>query len=156
MRYDLRGVEVEFPFEAYPCQLAYMDKVIECLQMVCLALLTLSPSLPYNPCFSSVLFLGVCVCMRVTGLLSEGQCFVGEPDGDRQNDEPSLRHFGLETFLHRQTALRSIPRCTSSFFSTPLTVGSGRRTVFNHNTPRWLFSPSSYALCVCVFLPLTF
>ena len=34
-KYTLRGVEVEFPYaEAYGCQLAYMEKVIEALQEV--------------------------------------------------------------------------------------------------------------------------
>lgn len=34
-KYTLRGVEVEFPYaEAYSCQLAYMEKVIEALQEV--------------------------------------------------------------------------------------------------------------------------
>ena len=28
------GVEVDFPYEAYPCQLDYMGKVIEALQQV--------------------------------------------------------------------------------------------------------------------------
>ena len=33
--YTLRGVDVDFPYdEAYPCQLAYMEKVIEALQEV--------------------------------------------------------------------------------------------------------------------------
>ncbi|KAI5660588.1 hypothetical protein M9H77_29381 [Catharanthus roseus] len=30
--YKLRGIDVEFPFEAYDCQLVYMEKVIEALQ----------------------------------------------------------------------------------------------------------------------------
>ncbi|KAL4236900.1 Regulator of telomere elongation helicase 1 [Mactra antiquata] len=29
---DVKGVHVNFPFEPYPCQLDYMNKVIECLQ----------------------------------------------------------------------------------------------------------------------------
>lgn len=34
-KYTLRGVEVDFPYaEAYGCQLAYMEKVIEALQEV--------------------------------------------------------------------------------------------------------------------------
>ncbi|GAB4815023.1 hypothetical protein N2152v2_002069 [Parachlorella kessleri] len=31
-QYTLRGVEVRFPFDAYPCQLEYMGRVIEALQ----------------------------------------------------------------------------------------------------------------------------
>ncbi|XP_076952033.1 regulator of telomere elongation helicase 1 homolog [Bidens hawaiensis] len=30
--YKIRGIDVEFPFEAYDCQLVYMDKVIQSLQ----------------------------------------------------------------------------------------------------------------------------
>ncbi|KAA3478611.1 Regulator of telomere elongation helicase 1 [Gossypium australe] len=30
--YKLRGIDVDFPFEAYDCQLVYMEKVIEALQ----------------------------------------------------------------------------------------------------------------------------
>lgn len=30
--YHIRGVSVEFPYDAYECQLAYMSKVIEALQ----------------------------------------------------------------------------------------------------------------------------
>ena len=30
--YTLRGIEVQFPFEAYECQLEYMEKVLESLQ----------------------------------------------------------------------------------------------------------------------------
>lgn len=29
---DIRGVKVSFPFDPYPCQIDYMNKVIECLQ----------------------------------------------------------------------------------------------------------------------------
>lgn len=32
--YDIRGVKVEFPFEAYECQKVYMEKVIQSLQEV--------------------------------------------------------------------------------------------------------------------------
>lgn len=34
MKYDIRGVDVDFPYEAYQCQLVYMEKVIEALQGV--------------------------------------------------------------------------------------------------------------------------
>ncbi|XVE52106.1 hypothetical protein DITRI_Ditri02bG0095600 [Diplodiscus trichospermus] len=37
--YKLRGIDVDFPFEAYDCQLVYMEKVIEALQKRCNALL---------------------------------------------------------------------------------------------------------------------
>ena len=30
--YNCRGVDVEFPYEAYPCQLDYMSSVIQALQ----------------------------------------------------------------------------------------------------------------------------
>lgn len=33
-QYQLRGVSVSFPFDAYQCQLTYMDRVIESLQKV--------------------------------------------------------------------------------------------------------------------------
>lgn len=33
-RYELRGVPVDFPYEAYPCQLVFMEKVIQSLQEV--------------------------------------------------------------------------------------------------------------------------
>ena len=31
----IREVDVEFPFEPYGCQISYMEKVIQCLQEVC-------------------------------------------------------------------------------------------------------------------------
>ncbi|KAI9107767.1 hypothetical protein K1719_021188 [Acacia pycnantha] len=37
--YKIRGIDVEFPFEAYDCQLVYMEKVIQSLQEKCNALL---------------------------------------------------------------------------------------------------------------------
>ncbi|OWM78192.1 hypothetical protein CDL15_Pgr015011 [Punica granatum] len=37
--YKIRGVDVDFPFEAYDCQLVYMEKVIQSLQERCNALL---------------------------------------------------------------------------------------------------------------------
>ncbi|OMO66762.1 Helicase-like, DEXD box c2 type [Corchorus olitorius] len=37
--YRIRGIDVDFPFEAYDCQLLYMEKVIEALQTRCNALL---------------------------------------------------------------------------------------------------------------------
>ncbi|KAJ6308891.1 hypothetical protein OIU76_018477, partial [Salix suchowensis] len=37
--YKLRGIDVDFPFEAYDCQLVYMEKVIQSLQNKCNALL---------------------------------------------------------------------------------------------------------------------
>ncbi|RDX67065.1 Regulator of telomere elongation helicase 1-like protein [Mucuna pruriens] len=37
--YKIRGIDVEFPFEAYDSQLVYMDKVIQSLQEKCNALL---------------------------------------------------------------------------------------------------------------------
>lgn len=32
--YNIRGIDVDFPFEAYDCQLVYMEKVIQSLQQV--------------------------------------------------------------------------------------------------------------------------
>ncbi|GLT52921.1 hypothetical protein SLA2020_262300 [Shorea laevis] len=37
--YNIRGINVDFPFEAYDCQLVYMEKVIQSLQEKCNALL---------------------------------------------------------------------------------------------------------------------
>ncbi|CAK9185657.1 unnamed protein product [Ilex paraguariensis] len=37
--YKIKGIDVEFPFEAYDCQIAYMEKVIQSLQNRCNALL---------------------------------------------------------------------------------------------------------------------
>ncbi|KAL0866039.1 hypothetical protein Bca101_045157 [Brassica carinata] len=37
--YSIRGINVDFPFEAYPSQITYMDKVIQSLQNKCHALL---------------------------------------------------------------------------------------------------------------------
>ncbi|XP_057969056.1 regulator of telomere elongation helicase 1 homolog isoform X2 [Malania oleifera] len=37
--YNIRGINVDFPFEAYDCQLVYMEKVIQSLQNKCNALL---------------------------------------------------------------------------------------------------------------------
>ncbi|KAF7814283.1 regulator of telomere elongation helicase 1-like protein isoform X1 [Senna tora] len=37
--YKIRGIDVDFPFEAYDCQLVYMEKVIQSLQEKCNALL---------------------------------------------------------------------------------------------------------------------
>ncbi|KAJ7962975.1 regulator of telomere elongation helicase 1-like [Quillaja saponaria] len=37
--YRIRGIDVDFPFEAYDCQLVYMEKVIQSLQKKCNALL---------------------------------------------------------------------------------------------------------------------
>lgn len=31
---NIRGVDVMFPFSPYECQLTYMDKVIEAIEMV--------------------------------------------------------------------------------------------------------------------------
>ena len=30
--YEIRGLRVPFPFDAYECQLIYMEKVVEALQ----------------------------------------------------------------------------------------------------------------------------
>ncbi|CAA0837238.1 RAD3-like DNA-binding helicase protein [Striga hermonthica] len=38
-RYKIRGIDVDFPYEAYDCQLVYMEKVIHSLQNRCNALL---------------------------------------------------------------------------------------------------------------------
>lgn len=32
--YKIRGIDVDFPFEAYDCQIVYMEKVIQSLQDV--------------------------------------------------------------------------------------------------------------------------
>ncbi|XP_020535309.1 regulator of telomere elongation helicase 1 homolog isoform X1 [Jatropha curcas] len=37
--YGIRGIDVDFPYEAYDCQLVYMEKVIQSLQSRCNALL---------------------------------------------------------------------------------------------------------------------
>nr|GME10103.1 regulator of telomere elongation helicase 1 [Ipomoea batatas] len=37
--YKIRGIDVDFPFQAYDCQLVYMEKVIQSLQNICNALL---------------------------------------------------------------------------------------------------------------------
>ncbi|XP_010062453.2 regulator of telomere elongation helicase 1 homolog [Eucalyptus grandis] len=37
--YKIRGIDVDFPFDAYDCQLVYMEKVIQALQERCNALL---------------------------------------------------------------------------------------------------------------------
>ena len=31
---DVRGVRVNFPFTPYPCQVTYMERVLQCLQQV--------------------------------------------------------------------------------------------------------------------------
>jgi len=46
--YSIRGINVEFPFEAYQSQIIYMDRVIESLQNVGFPL-PLSLSLFYTP-----------------------------------------------------------------------------------------------------------
>lgn len=30
--YKLRGIEIQFPYKAYPCQIKYMESVIEALE----------------------------------------------------------------------------------------------------------------------------
>lgn len=47
----LRGVEVNFPFEPYGCQIDYMEKVIQCLQEVSLLLYFVVENLEW-PCYS--------------------------------------------------------------------------------------------------------
>ncbi|XP_042391048.1 regulator of telomere elongation helicase 1 homolog isoform X1 [Zingiber officinale] len=37
--YKIRGIDVDFPYEAYDCQIAYMEKIIQSLQQGCNALL---------------------------------------------------------------------------------------------------------------------
>lgn len=37
--YKIRGIDVDFPFEAYDCQIVYMEKVIQSLQEVRILLL---------------------------------------------------------------------------------------------------------------------
>ncbi|PIA42612.1 hypothetical protein AQUCO_02000207v1 [Aquilegia coerulea] len=37
--YKIRGIDVDFPYEAYDCQIVYMEKVIQSLQQKCNALL---------------------------------------------------------------------------------------------------------------------
>jgi hypothetical protein len=32
--YRIRGVDVDFPFDAYDCQITYMDRVLQSLQQV--------------------------------------------------------------------------------------------------------------------------
>lgn len=32
--YSIRGIDVDFPFQAYECQIVYMEKVIRSLQEV--------------------------------------------------------------------------------------------------------------------------
>lgn len=32
--YKIRGIDVDFPYEAYDCQIVYMEKVIQSLQNV--------------------------------------------------------------------------------------------------------------------------
>lgn len=44
--YSIRGINVDFPFEAYPSQITYMDRVIESLQNV-----------PFPPLFIHLLVL---------------------------------------------------------------------------------------------------
>lgn len=36
-RYVLSGVEIQFRYEAYPCQLVYMAKVVDAVKTVCIA-----------------------------------------------------------------------------------------------------------------------
>jgi hypothetical protein len=42
--YSIRGVDVDFPFEAYDCQITYMDRVLQSLQQVTAQ--SLSPQTP--------------------------------------------------------------------------------------------------------------
>ena len=39
---QIRGVDVDFPFQPYDCQVSYMEKVIQCLQEVSLTRLRIS------------------------------------------------------------------------------------------------------------------
>lgn len=47
--YELRGLPVRFPYEAYPCQLVFMEKVIQCLQEVCRSAADALPGVSPNP-----------------------------------------------------------------------------------------------------------
>lgn len=42
--YNIRGIDVDFPLQAYDCQIVYMEKVIQSLQEVCL--FVFFPNLP--------------------------------------------------------------------------------------------------------------
>lgn len=62
--YNIRGIPVEFPYTAYPCQLVYMERVIEALQLVCvLCLLVLISRQKKNAMLESPTGTGKTLCL---------------------------------------------------------------------------------------------
>jgi len=108
--YNIRGVEVEFPFEAYDCQLVYMNKVIECLQTVrdSSSLLCLLAGHPKSstPLPNKTTSIPYCVYALINGEI-ERECAAGEPNRHREDLEPPLRHPGLATLVRRKAAVQA-------------------------------------------------
>ena len=71
--YSIRGINVEFPFEAYPCQIIYMDKVIESLQNV------LELPLSFESHFCLIYLFSPCDCF--ISLLQKCNALLESPTG---------------------------------------------------------------------------
>lgn len=89
--YDIRGVEVAFPYVAYESQRVYMEKVIQSLQEACF------PTTPSSPRGENLLFLmrmmkTAVQCVLLLLLLlscvfpsTEQECVAREPHGNRED-----------------------------------------------------------------------
>ena len=63
---DVRGVRVNFPFTPYPCQVTYMERVLQCLQQVRANKLIIGVSI--TPCLCFEWSFCMCVCMHLSVL----------------------------------------------------------------------------------------
>ncbi|GKV43402.1 hypothetical protein SLEP1_g50693 [Rubroshorea leprosula] len=83
--YKLRGIDVDFPFEAYECQKVYMEKVIEALQNRSNALLESPTGTGKTLC----LLCATLAWRKSLGGFSTGRSKKSSQSPDRDSDEPS-------------------------------------------------------------------
>ncbi|KAK1358284.1 Regulator of telomere elongation helicase 1 [Heracleum sosnowskyi] len=96
--YKIRGLDVDFPFQAYDCQLVYMEKVIESLQNRCNALLESPTGTGKTLC----LLCATLAWRKSLGGFSTGKSARRSQDMSSQSDAPKLPTIIYTSRTHSQ------------------------------------------------------
>ncbi|XXQ39088.1 Helicase ATP-binding domain-containing protein [Plasmodiophora brassicae] len=120
--YSLRGIDIEFPFDAYPCQVRYMESVVEALQKGQNALLE-------SPTGSGKTLCLLCASLAWRSSLPSNWKPPGSTAPDRPAAGPPLIIFASRTHSQIQQAVKQLKMTN---YSPRVTVVASRDSLCVH------------------------